>query len=467
MESAFSPHAGRTPAEHAGIRNDAAGSRRRDVAAFPWNFGGPELHSAAVLGLPAMIALCVCIAMFRDYIGTALASHYWASLITSANSFILAICPIAAGCAAWDAGSLRRGRVLAYPSAISRTAVLSRAAMPSLASGWLCLLGAWLFMLPSASGAPTAADIVTLCSGPVIVLAYVMFGLMLGLLIPGMFSVPAALFLAYCWMVLPSAVEPLWLRHLNGFEDGCCLPDTALSLSASFAPLIIAIGVNLMCALLAAASVRAMVVGWRSHDRTIAGCSVCAIVALCAAVAVAVPLVLPFGAYPVIARTTSTVCDRRDGITVCVWPEHRNAMSRFFQPAADLSGILGRNGYVTPAKLSESPADHTAWLFSAEDSEQLSGDEIASYLLSGLLTYDTTQNGCEILDTQARDYQVAELWMTNAAGLHEDGEDGPAADTVPADVAEQFTRLAAKSRNEQARWVADTMHRLRGSCGME
>lgn len=33
MESAFSPHAGRTPAEHAGIRNDAAGSRRRDVAA--------------------------------------------------------------------------------------------------------------------------------------------------------------------------------------------------------------------------------------------------------------------------------------------------------------------------------------------------------------------------------------------------------------------------------------------------
>lgn len=85
---------------------------------------------------------------------------------------------------------------------------------------------------------------------------------------------------------------------------------------------------------------------------------------------------------------------------------------------------------MTPAKLSESPADHTAWLFSAEDSEQLSGDEIASYLLSGLLTYDTTQNGCEILDTQARDYQVAELWMTNAAGLHEDGEDGPAADTV-------------------------------------
>lgn len=78
---------------------------------------------------------------------------------------------------------------------------------------------------------------------------------------------------------------------------------------------------------------------------------------------------------------------------------------------------------MTPAKLSESPADHTAWLFSAEDSEQLSGDEIASYLLSGLLTYDTTQNGCEILDTQARDYQVAELWMTNAAGLHEDGED--------------------------------------------
>lgn len=217
----------------------------------------------------------------------------------------------------------------------------------------------------------------------------------------------------------------------------------------------------------AAASVRAMVVGWRSHDRTVAGCSVCAIVALCATVAVAVPLVLPFGAYPVIARTTSTVCDRRGGITVCVWPEHRNAMSRFFQPAADLSGKLGRNGYVTPAKLSESPADHTAWLFSAEDSEQLSDDEIASYLLSGLLTYDTTQNGCEILGTQARDYQVAELWMMNAAGLHEDGEDGPAADTVPADVAKQLTRLAAKSRNEQARWVADTMHRLRGSCGME
>lgn len=66
-----------------------------------------------------------------------------------------------------------------------------------------------------------------------------------------------------------------------------------------------------------------MVVGWRSHDRTVAGCSVCAIVALCATVAVAAPLVLPFGAYPVIARTTSTVCDRRDGITVCVWPVSR------------------------------------------------------------------------------------------------------------------------------------------------
>ena len=76
----------------------------------------------------------------------------------------------------------------------------------------------------------------------------------------------------------------------------------------------------------------------------------------------------------------------------------RSAFGR--SAGCDLSGKLGRNGNVTPAKLSESPADHTAWLFSAEDSEQLSGDEIASYLLSGLLTYDTTQNGCKILDTQ-------------------------------------------------------------------
>lgn len=42
---------------------------------------------------------------------------------------------------------------------------------------------------------------------------------------------------------------------------------------------------------------------WSSDGGTVAGCSVCA--------------------YPVIARTTSTVCDRRDGITVCVWPVSR------------------------------------------------------------------------------------------------------------------------------------------------
>lgn len=432
-------------------------------ALFRWTsrraFGGPERHSAALLGFPVMVALCICVAVFRDYVGMALASHYWASLVTSANSFILAICPIVAGCAAWDVASLRRGGIMAYPAVVSHPAVLSRAVAPAVVAGWVCLIGVWLFMLPAAWGLPSAADLVTLAAASLIVLAYGMFGMMMSVLLPVVFAVPTALFFSYCWMVLPSAMEPVWLRHLNGFEDGCCNASDALSLRAAIAPVVMAVGVMLTCALLVGASLRASVTGWRGHDAVVVRRARGAAIAWCVSVAAAVALVFPFGVYPVVARATPTVCESRLGVTVCVWPEHRAFVQRLFRPAATLRKRLAEAGYDTPARLSESTVDRAAWLVSV-DGIGSSDAETAENLLADLLTYDTTQNGCEASDSQMIDYMVAESWMIRASGLRM--ADGSSAMT--ASERKRLATLSLKPQRAQARWVATVLRGLRQSC---
>lgn len=96
-----------------------------------------------------------------------------------------------------------------------------------------------------------------------------------------------------------------------------------------------------------------------------------------AAIATAVGLIAVFPAYglvknfedfPVEARTTATVCQRAESVTVCVWPENAKNLSVFVSAANKIHDQYQKAHKKLPYSIvSESSKDHTPWQFVATD----------------------------------------------------------------------------------------------------
>lgn len=172
-----------------------------------------------------------------------------------------------------------------------------------------------------------------------VVAAQALLGFAIGVRVPPVVAVPAVLLGGYAWIVLPIALEPLWLRHLTGAYLACC------DVSTDLAPQAIAGSVVVVGGLVGTAGLL--------MRRGFA--------ALRLALAVA-PTVLAFGvgAFLVHGLGHDPVVDRRAALAcssgqprVCVWPEHRGRLEEVSTIAAQATEAWRKGGGTVPSEFSE------------------------------------------------------------------------------------------------------------------
>ena len=143
-----------------------------------------------------------------------------------------------------------------------------------------------------------------------VLVAWAAVGFAAGILLPVPVAVPIGILLPFVWLAFVPAVYPLWLRHLTGMFRDCCGLAEDLAAAAVVASALVNVG------FIVAASV--LIAGHRSMRRI--GASV---VALAVPLAAGAALVSGMTYAPVVPRDPSLLaCRERDGLTLCLWPEH-------------------------------------------------------------------------------------------------------------------------------------------------
>jgi hypothetical protein len=172
-----------------------------------------------------------------------------------------------------------------------------------------------------------------------VIVAHSLVGFVVGLWLPVVAAAPLALMASWLWMALPRAVEPLWLRHLNGDFSSCCILQADLSRDAVIAALIVALGF---------VGAAVMVLTSRSRASSFGVAAVLPIVGL----TVGSSLVSDLGPDPATPRDPALlVCSSGPPPLACVWPEHTERLTEVADlvSAADAAwraaGVPGRNRY--------------------------------------------------------------------------------------------------------------------------
>ena len=231
--------------------------------------------------------------------------HYQSALQAQATSVLFLLVPAVAALVAWEVGRLNNADVLTLPAVRSQTERLVRAmtaplilVMTSLASAVILLAGLappqWRIILPAIATLVAAA----------------LLGAAAGVTLPKALGAPISLAVGYLFMVLPQALTPFWLRHLNGMFMGCCLTSQSLNPRASVASMLTALGVGVAGAIVASRRVTRVEI-------------VVSILIATIGISSAALIVRHLGPDPVVARKTDLICDSLDGVQFCLWPENR------------------------------------------------------------------------------------------------------------------------------------------------
>lgn len=294
--------------------------------------------SPALWLAPLVVALCV---YYAHGLGSE-TDFYPLREWTRGLSTVFLAGPVAAACAAWDVARMRVGGAFDIPSARSRVVVLTDLLWPVFVLACLEVLVGGVSRAgltpPPASVLPVAAAAIA---------AQIALGTALGAYLRPATATAVALFTSYAWMVLPSAGEPLWLRHLNGAWMSCCQIQHDIAARAVLA----ALTVNV--ALIAAAVLLTSELPRRVATASTVGVLVVGVVG--GAIAAA-----PLGADPVGPRQATMSCSATEP-QVCLWPEHTKELATVTAVAAEASGAWRAAGITVPNRFTESlPGPDTA-----------------------------------------------------------------------------------------------------------
>lgn len=228
--------------------------------------------------------------------------------LTAAGSVTLGfVTPVVAALAAWETGRLRRANWWNLPHVRPPWLAAMLLALPAIAAGSIAVTAA--IAAANLLGGAWLPDLRVLGLSYAVIAAHGFAGAAIGMRMPPIMAAPVALFAFYLWMAFPRALDPLWIRHLNGSLSSCC------QLSADLAP------AALLASMLVVAGITASAVGatWRPSAQ----------VPLTAAVPVITSLILGsaavygMGPDPATARSAGLLICERGSVQVCVWPEHR------------------------------------------------------------------------------------------------------------------------------------------------
>ncbi|WP_297748308.1 hypothetical protein [uncultured Tessaracoccus sp.] len=262
-------------------------------------------------------------------------SPYWAaSLKTDA---LLLLCMLVAVAAAAEGTRLRRANLIIVSSArLPVTRLAWPVAMVAVPTSLLLLIA-----VCSVGGAPAWQVWGTAVLSLV---AWSAVGLAIGIWLPVVMALPAALVAAYLWVAVTPAIEPPWLRHMSGRWDGCCSLDTVPDPTVAWGSVVCSVG------LIAVATV---LIALRFHGR--AGRLVLAAVLAVIVVgtgATAHGIAGDAGHLPRVPRLDRPICTGSEP-RVCLWPERAPGL----QPVADDVAAIIRHwrnlGIAVPATWSE------------------------------------------------------------------------------------------------------------------
>lgn len=270
------------------------------------------------------------------------------------------VAPICAALGAWEGSRFRRATWWELPHVRSRAVVAAWSVAPVILAGSVAVTVASMLQLTRSS--LFVPDARVLAVTVVVISAHTFLGFAAGLWVSVVIAAPATLILSFLWMAFPAAIEPLWVRHLNGNLSTCCMLQQDLAPAAVAAASLVAAGMIVGALLLITQQRWSPVRG---------GISVAPLViAFAAGSAIASPL----GADPVIARDASALVCAKDasGVEVCVWPEHAGRLDEVRGIAARAVTAWDAAGIPTPRRFTElEPAYRAApaFGFSLESTE--------------------------------------------------------------------------------------------------
>ncbi|MEO8247376.1 MAG: hypothetical protein ABI622_09695 [Chloroflexota bacterium] len=271
------------------------------------------------------------------------ADGYAVDASAKATTTLAFIAPFVAACAAWEGSRLGRGGVWDFPLVRSRLAVGFWAVLPAVLVGIVAITVAIVAQVArSDAGFPDPRFLVM---SALDLAAYGALGLALGRLLPFAVAGPVAIVLPFLWLAFVPAMEPVWMRHLTGMFRDCCGNAQDLDLKAALASALVDAGIVGTAALL--------VTGGAGALRRI----VAPVAPLVVSLAVAAMLVSGMKYDPAVARDPNALeCSTAGGVTVCLWPEHRQRADEVAAIVGDVHEAWQAAGIAAPSVYTEADA---------------------------------------------------------------------------------------------------------------
>lgn len=407
-----------------------------------------RVSPGAWLSLPMVLLSLLYVVMFQSRIR---ADPYPLAVTSTALATLGFIVPIVAALGAWEGGRLRRADWWALPHVRPRAAIAAWALAPIVATGVAAVSAGVLANL-------FAVDLLFPDPRPVavagvVLVAHALAGFSLGLAVPVVVAAPAALLTSFVWMVFLRAIEPIWLRHLNGGAlELCCGRHEELAPAAVVGALTVALG-------LAASSITFLTLR-RSRRRDLL-----VPLPLLIGLVVGSMMVSSLGSQPTMARDRSALlCDSpSSSVTVCVWPEHVDRLQEVGSIAEKAARGWRAVGLQVPPTFAEGPPETTpAGVLPFGFSRASDPSDIVSGLAYAMLpAWPACADRGPYLGYDAFDYVHA--WFATTGGMSDEEIERRFGDlqargaaTIPVVLA----KVRALPVEEQLAWVADNVAAL-------
>ncbi|MFJ7989983.1 hypothetical protein [Streptomyces sp. NPDC096351] len=256
----------------------------------------------------AAVLLMPWLASYSTQVSQWVTTGYWES-VAAQSSFLLGFTvPACAACAAWEGARIRRSGILTSTPVRSPLAIALSVVTPVLVLGLVAVLLPLLMLLPYAQGLPGGASFAVIGLELLVVTAHSFLGYAAGFVLPRLLAAPAVLMAVWLWMAYPAALEPFWIRQLNGHNlNECCALDQVVDGRAVAAPALVAGGLLLAAVI------------WIQGRRFAARALAPVVVAL--GLAAGAVIGMPLGYQAGVPRASSELSCDAGTPAVCLWPE--------------------------------------------------------------------------------------------------------------------------------------------------
>ncbi|HJQ87527.1 MAG TPA: hypothetical protein VJ820_08715 [Propionibacteriaceae bacterium] len=406
-----------------------------------------RISPAAWFAVPMAIATVLYSAAYQP----ATSDGYSVALTAAGTVTMSFIAPFVAVSSAWEASRLRRAGWWGAPHVRSHLTIALWSIAPAVAAGSLALV---LSVAAQFRGFDAVVpDLRLVATDLVVIVAHAVAGFALGLRLPIVVAGPIAVIGSYAWMAVPRALEPLWIRHLTGSFEACCLLQEELAPHALVGALLVASG-------LMAAALIVIARGW------LRGPIAAAIGSVAIGFGSGALIVSGLGASPAVPRDTADlVCRSRASTELCVWREHADRLNETMQLLSTARSRWQAEGIEVPTVFTE-------------ESER---DGAASFGFSLAATRDDLLHGLAYAVAapwppcaESEPYpggmavEIVHAWLDYVGGMSvEDiamrlpAETGPGNPTP----AEAVHSLSALSLDERSAWLSANLAAIR-QCGI-